>query len=190
MEEEKGFEETENPQGAGEAPKESPEVAELQARLEALEREKEEALKKFEDQRIRAEKAEKAKKLLDPLKVEKTESSFEPIELVKVGKKLQDYSDDELDFVVEHSKSKNPDDILKTLENPFIQAGIKARREQLERERQTLNPAGSQPEVDKPRSFTEKVKAASSLKEQEELLKKAGLYREPRRDPNSMTIGM
>lgn len=104
-------------------------------------------------------------------------SPIDPLDLIKVGKKLQDYSDEELDFVTRAAKSKKPEDILKTLEDPYIVAGIQAQREKVEKEK-SLRPSGTQGTSEKPKSFLEKL-AAASPKEKEELLKERGLYKDP-----------
>lgn len=130
----------------------------------------------YEAQKIRAEKAEKSLKkyMQTPEKV----SSVDSVDLIKLGKKLQDYSDDELDFVVGYAKSKKPEDILKALENPFIQSGIKSQREKVEKENLSLKPSGTQTETDKPKGIAEQIKNAD-ITEKEEMLKKLGLYRDP-----------
>lgn len=139
------------------------EIAELQKRADA-----------YEAQKIRAEKAEKLLKTQTQQKVpvEQTDT----IDQIKLGKKLVDYSDDELDFVVDYAKSKKPEDVLKALENPFVIAGIQAQREKVEKEK-ALRPSSTQSTTDKPKTLNEAIKDAS-LSEKEELLKKMGLYKE------------
>lgn len=102
----------------------------------------------------------------------------DPIDLIKLGKKLQDYTDDELDFVTDFAKSKKPDAILKALENPFVQAGISAQRTKVEKEK-GLTPSGTQPELTREKSLKEKLSEANDS-EKEELLKKVGFYKEVR----------
>ncbi len=109
----------------------------------------------------------------------KPQSEVDTVDLIKLGKKLQDYSDEELDFVTEFAKSKKPEAILKALENEFVKTGIEARRAKVEKER-GLAPSGTQGELDKPKSVVDKLKT-SDMKEKEDMLAKMGLYKNPRR---------
>jgi len=115
------------------------------------------------------------------------ENPVDSVDLIKLGKKLQDYSDSELDFVVDYAKSKKPEDVLKALENPYVQAGIQAQREKTERER-VLTPNGAQGEFDKPKSFVDQLNSAKSLREKEDLLRAKGLYKDPRRRDDTVGI--
>lgn len=118
----------------------------------------------------------------------KQEESINTIDQIKLGKKLVDYSDEELDFVVEHAKSKKPEDVLKALENPFIQAGIQAQREKSEKEKLTLKPNGTQPDFERPMSLEERLENARTDKEKQEILEEFGLYQEPKRRPDAFNI--
>jgi hypothetical protein len=117
------------------------------------------------------------------------ENQTDSIDLIKLGKKLQDYSDDELDFVTEYAKSKKPEDVLKALDNPFIQAGIKANREKVEKERLTLKPNATQPDYDAPKTLEERLNEAYTDKEKQEILEEFGLYQEPKRRPDTFNVG-
>lgn len=119
----------------------------------------------------------------------KQESQVDSVDLIKLGKKLQDYSDDELDFVTEHARSKKPEDILRALENPFIQAGITAHREKVEKEKLILKPSGTQPESDQPQTLAEKLERATTLGEKQAILEEHGLYSEPKPNPNRIKLG-
>ncbi len=130
----------------------------------------------YEDQKIRAEKAEKEKKALEAKLAKGQPESADAIDLIKLGKKLQDYSDEELDFVTEHAKSKKPEDVLKALENPFVVSGIQAHREKVEKEK-GIKPSGTQTETDKPKSVKETIES-KSMSEKEDYLKSLGLYRD------------
>lgn len=178
MEEEEKVEgETLEAQGEEEAP-ETP-----QEDLEELRKKAELA----ENYKIRAEKAEKA--LKKPVQSVSQQSQVDSIDMIKLGKKLKDYSDEELDFVTEFAKSKNPEEILKALENPFVQSGISAYREKVEKEKLTLTPTGTQSESDKPMSLTEKLSKAGSVAEKEKILKEFNLYKEFRPRSDRTNIG-
>jgi len=120
--------------------------------------------------------------------INNTGNQLDSVDLIKLGKKLQDYSDEELDFVTEHAKSKKPEDILKALENPYIRAGIEAQREKVEKEKLTLKPSGTQPDYDAPKSLEERLESARTQKEKQEILEEYGLYQEPRRRPDSFNV--
>lgn len=109
-------------------------------------------------------------------KGQKVAPTADTIDLIKLGKKLQDYSDAELDFVTEFSKSKKPEDILKALDNEFVKSGIMAYRAKVEKEK-GLKPDGTQMESDKPKTLKEQL-GKMNLAEKEEFLKKMGGYRD------------
>lgn len=50
------------------------------------------------------------------------------LEAIKVGKKLEKYSEDEIDSVAKIIKSSNPNDILAALDNDYIKQGIETAR--------------------------------------------------------------
>jgi hypothetical protein len=114
------------------------------------------------------------------------ESSVDSVALIKLGKKLKDFSEEELDFAVDFAKSKKPDDILKALENTYVQAGIQAQRQKVEKEK-ALKPSGTQSVSDKPKTLSEQLRDAP-LSDKEEILKKMGLYKDfkPRADGRSI----
>jgi len=101
------------------------------------------------------------------------------IDLIKLGKKLQDYSDEELDFVTEFAKSKKLEDILKALDNQFVQQGIISLREKVEKEKIALKPSSTQSESDSPKTLHERLTNAS-LEEKEKILAEIGAYKSPR----------
>jgi hypothetical protein len=53
------------------------------------------------------------------------------LEAIKIGKKLEKYSDDEIDSVAKIIKSNKPEDILSALDNSFIKQGIELEREKI-----------------------------------------------------------
>lgn len=153
--------ETSTGEETGETSNNAPELgsevlAELQKKAEA-----------YDAQKVRAEKAEKEVKIL---KGQRVPVETDSIDLIKLGKKLQDYSDEELDFVTEHAKSKSPVDVLKALENPFIQMGIKANREKVDKEKLNLKPSNRQSESDEPISLEQALAEAPNQAEREKLL--------------------
>jgi hypothetical protein len=115
-------------------------------------------------------------------------SQLDSVDLIKLGKKLQDYTDEELDFVTEFAKSKKPEDILKALENPFVKQGITASRETIEKQKLSVKPSGTQPESDAPRTLAEKLANARTLAEKQTIFEEYGLYSEPKNNPNRVII--
>lgn len=124
----------------------------------------------------------------NPKQITNTDNPIDSVDLIKLGKKLQDYSDDELDFVTEYAKSKKPEDILKALENQFIQQGIKAQREKVEKEKIALKPNSNQPDSERPKTLHERL-ASASLEEKEKILIEIGGYKNPRPKGERQNIG-
>lgn len=168
-------------EGEGEA--ETPiESAGEQVDIEALKKEAELA----KNYKIRAEKAEAEAKKLKSRPVESIPDSVDSIDLIKLGKKLQDYSDDELDFVTKFAGTKKPDEVLKALENPFVQQGIQAQREKVEKEK-AVKPSGGSPQVEPKKSLKEILKTGST-QEKEKALIEAGMIPTPRKRPDGVII--
>lgn len=139
--------------------------------------------------KIRAEKAETELKKKTSVGSANTvkEKTVDSVDLIKLGKKLQNYSDEELDFVTDAAGSKDPEKILKTLENPYIQAGIQGIRQKVEKEKLTLKPSSNQPESEKEITLDEAI-STSSIEEQEKILREQGLYSEPERIKEKVSI--
>lgn len=110
-------------------------------------------------------------------KINSRSGSPDVLETIKLGKKLQDYSDEEIDFAIRVAKTTNPKDILEALENDMVQMAISAKREKVEKERLNLKPNSNQTESDKPMSFEEELENAT-VEEKEEILKRYGLGQE------------
>lgn len=151
---------------------ETPETPQESVDLEALKKQAELA----ENYKIRAEKAERALKAKPPVRTDVPDS----LELIKLGKKLQDYSDEELDFVTNFAKSKNPSEVLQALDNEMVQMAISAKREKVEKEKQSLKPSATQP-ISNPEYSMEESLENAGMEDKEKILREAGLYSEPSR---------
>jgi len=116
-----------------------------------------------------------------------TKETVDALEFIKLGKKLQDYSDTEIDFATEVAHSKSPESILKALENPMVKLAIQANREK-EAKELSLKPSGTQSESDTPKSLTERL-ASASLADKEKILSEAGLYKSPRPRTDRVNLG-
>lgn len=170
-----------------------------------------ETVEEVEAEEESKESAEEAPKAPEPreTKVEKTVpySRFKEVndELAKVKKNptvktsldVEDYIDisaslEGLDqkekekLAREHKLTGRPLSEIKSSEDFLIwQSGYHAK---LERER-ALKPTGTQPESERKRSAVEQITSAKGLKDQEELLRKYGLYKEVRPRSDRSTIG-
>jgi hypothetical protein len=74
-------------------------------------------------------KAERLEKELSEAKGKPAEATI-TLEAIKIGKKLEKYSDEVIDDVAKVIKSTNPNDILAALENPYIKRGIEAKQQE------------------------------------------------------------
>lgn len=115
------------------------------------------------------------------------ESDIDALEFIKLGKKLQNYSDEEIDFATEHAHSKNPEAILKALDNEMVQLAINARRDKMAKEL-SLKPTGTQSDSDTPKSLNERLSSAS-MADKEKILTEAGLYKSPRPRADRINLG-
>lgn len=114
-------------------------------------------------------------------------SAVDALDFIKLGKQLQNYTDEEIDFATEYAKSKEPNEIMKALSNEYIQLAFEAKRQKVEKEK-SLTPSGKQFEEEKPKSFADKLRGAN-LGDAEKMLEAAGLYKSPRTNPNRKNIG-
>ena len=71
------------------------------------------------------------KKETKSAKEEEVKSSSSPVELVRLGKKLEGYSNEELDFIIDHAGSDDTNKILEASKDEFVQLAIKAKRQKV-----------------------------------------------------------
>ncbi len=93
-------------------------------------------------------KSEKLQAELEALKgVPKTEkpeewvASTDPLEIVRLGKSLKDYSESETEFIIRNSTTKDIDGIMKAERDPMVQIAIQASREKVARENKIPEPS-------------------------------------------------
>jgi hypothetical protein len=67
------------------------------------------------------------------------------LEAIKVGKKLEKYSEEEIDSVAKMVKSSDPNAILEALDNPFIKQGIELERKKVQDKNKVLAPGSNSP---------------------------------------------
>lgn len=101
------------------------------------------------------DKAEKLEKELSELRGKSSESNL-TLESIKIGKRLEKYSDEEIDSVAKIIKSNNPNDILSALDNSFIKQGIELEREKLKEQNKIPGSSSS--------GFTSDEKSADEIK--------------------------
>lgn len=93
---------------------------------------------------------ERFKKVNDELTKYKSQPKETPnanltLEAIKVGKKLEKYSEDEIDSIAKIIKSDNPNDILAALDNDFIKQGIQSERRKVAEKNKIPAPGSSSP---------------------------------------------
>lgn len=123
---------------------------------------------KFEEidkaRKVFYEENKRLKKELESLKGVKTESS-PTLEVIKIAKKLEKFSEEEINSVSNMIKSENPRDILNALDNPIIKSGIERERLKVAKENQTPSPsqAGSL-------TFNKKITSETSKEEAQRII--------------------
>ena len=147
MEESKEFEELQNLEKEGlldETQKARLEELKIEAEKTAEEKSKElqSALAQKEHFRTKAEKLEAEKKTLEEkLKGTGQVMPTDPLEIVKLGKALAEYSEEEVDFIIRNASEKSPEGIIKASKDEWVMTAIQARRDKVEKEKQTLEPS-------------------------------------------------
>ncbi len=85
-------------------------------------------------------------------------ASEDPMEVVKLGKVLKDYSEEETEFIMKNAPTKDIEGIVKATENPMVQAAIQGMRDKAEKLSKTpppSSPDGSTPVFDAPKAVKE-----------------------------------
>ncbi|MHA1482586.1 MAG: hypothetical protein ACTSQA_04010 [Candidatus Heimdallarchaeaceae archaeon] len=132
------------------------------------------ALAQKEHQR---EKREQAEKELAKLKETKSNipASQNPMEVVKLAKALEGYSEEEVEFITRNSTDKSIDGIINASKDDWVKTAIQAKREKVAKENKTPEPSTKQDFSEKPvEDITEEELAAMPLKKKEEYLRKIG----------------
>ncbi len=122
----------------------SEELKTLQEENKKLKEENEKAKKDF--QTVSAQKEHFREKLekVQPKEQKETPSltdATNPLELVKLAKAFSDYDADEVEFITNHAKSSKTEDLLKSANDEWVKRAIKARREEIEKEKKTPSPS-------------------------------------------------
>lgn len=75
--------------------------------------------------------------------IEEWTASKDPLEVVKLGKVLKDYDEQETEFIIKNAPSKDIDGIIKAEKDEMVQFAIKSRREKATKENKVPSPSGS-----------------------------------------------
>lgn len=67
--------------------------------------------------------------------VNKWGAPSDPLEVVKLGRVLKDYNEDETDFIIRNAPTKDIDGIMKAEKDPWVQSAIKFQRDKVENEK-------------------------------------------------------
>jgi hypothetical protein len=122
---------------AEEIPQKEPKAEEIKpdAELEAKNKELFARAKKAEDE---------LKKLKSQVQTQKSPTGESlTLDAIKVGKRLEKYTEEEIDSVANVIKSDKPADILNALENPFIKRGIEVEREKANSNNKIPSPSSA-----------------------------------------------
>lgn len=107
-------------------------------------KEKQTLLAQKEHYRAKVEKLEAKLKELNP-KVELTQkqgdSTYDPLEIVKLGQAVKDLSVEELEFVTKVAKSSKPQDLIAATNDEWVKRAISSHREELAKNNKVPNPS-------------------------------------------------
>jgi len=98
-----------------------------------------------------------------------------PMEVVKLTKALEGYSEEEVEFITRNASDKSIEGIVGASKDDWVKTAIQARREKVAKESKTLEPSTKQSLVEKSvEDTTNQDLRDMSVKEKEEFLKKIG----------------
>ncbi len=103
------------------------------------------ALAQKEHFRTKAEEAETRLKGLEGVKPsvpdEIWKASNDPLEVVRLGKTLKDYSEEETEFIIRNAQTKDIEGIIKAEKDTFVQSAIQSMREKVAKEGKIPSPS-------------------------------------------------
>lgn len=107
---------------------------------------------------------------------------------IDISASLQGLDQREQEYLArEHKLTGKPLSEIRQSED--FQFWQQAYRQKVEKDRKTLTPSSVQDEVDRPKSFEQKLAEAKTIKEKEDLLRSVGMYKENRPRDDRTTIG-
>lgn len=84
---------------------------------------------------------EKSEKIISKKEEPTPTTNHSPLELVNLAKALNDYSSDEVDFLIKVAKSDKPADIIAATQDEWVKTAINSRREKIEKEKKIPSPS-------------------------------------------------
>ena len=120
--------------------------AEAEKTAEQKSKDLQSALAQKDHFRTKAEEAEAKKVELEQKLTgagQVTSMPVDPLEVVKLGKALSDFNEDETSFIIKNAKDKTPQGIVEASKDEWVADAIKARREKVAKEKQILGPSNS-----------------------------------------------
>ena len=101
------------------------------------------------------------------------ETTNDPMDTIRLGKSLKDYSEEETEFIIQNAPTKNIKGIMDAEKNEMVRLAIQAKREKVAKEK-SLAPNTNQPESEKPKTIEERLKEAKTFDEEEKILNESG----------------
>lgn len=117
----------------------------------------------------------------------KTQSSLDVSDYIDISASLEGLDQKEKEYLAKQHKlsGESLKDIRNSEDFSLWQTAYRAK---VEKEQLAMRPSSTQSESEGPKSFVDKLKSAS-IKEKEELLEKAGLYKHPRPRNDRVDLG-
>jgi hypothetical protein len=117
----------------------------------------------------------------------KTSSGLDVSDYIDISASLEGLDQKEKEYLAKQHKlsGESLKDIRNSEDFALWQTAYRAK---VEKEQLAMRPSSTQSESEGPKSFTEKLKTAS-LREKEELLRSAGLYKDPKPRPDRVDLG-
>ena len=172
--------ETDNTQIEAETEK-TPEEVPFEKTQEKVELTKEQRSKLASFDRIYAENKSLKEKFAKSSKEEPEvwKASNDPLEVVKLGKALKDYDEQETEFIIKNASTRDIEGILKAEKDEMVQLAIKSRREKVAKENKVpLSSSASGGFIEKSPEDIGKMERDDHKKfwkEQQERLKSEGI---------------
>lgn len=133
-------EETETPDETEEetgTPEETqPEKAEKSKELQSALAQKDHYRKKYSDALAKMEKLKKSDSVSSDMPI-----PTNPMEVVRLAKSLEGYSESEVDFIIRNAPDKSIDSVINTTNDDWVKTAISAKREKVEKEKKTPDPS-------------------------------------------------
>lgn len=101
------------------------------------------ALAQKEHFRTKLEKVEAELTQLKAKPANPVQGGVDPMAVVKLGKALSNFSEDEVDFIMRNAQDKSPDAIVRACQDEWVKTAIQARRDKVEKSKGFPAPSGA-----------------------------------------------